>query len=277
MSIQAGVLCALVYVLLYALDYGFLSWQCLIRPIVVAPLTGLVLGDLSTGIVMGASLEAIFMGISAVGGSVPSDALSGSIIAVAYAILVGGDSAVETGLALAITIGTVMASISSMLNALWGGLAPFWERLAAECNPKKFFAINVVVCVLATLPSAIVIFLGVSFGVDSLQAALDACPAWVITGLSTAGSMMTAVGFGILLSQIWSAEVAVFFFVGFVLAESLGLSSLGVAVIAAGIALLYFFIERDIISRRGSGEDKGSAEAELASEFKPANTEEDFF
>lgn len=269
MSIQAGILCALVYIALYIIDYGFLSWQCLIRPIVVAPLTGLVLGDLGTGIIMGASLEAIFMGISAVGGSVPSDALSGSIIAVAYAILVGGDDAIETGLALAMTIGTIMSSITSMFSALWGGLAPFWERQAAECKPTKFFLINVIVAVIATLPAAIIIFLGVSFGVDSLQSALNACPAWVMTGLSTAGSMMTAVGFGILLSQIWSAEVAVFFFVGFVLTQSLGLSSLGVAVIAAGVALLYFFIEKDIVARKGSGE------VEVAT--KPANTEEDFF
>lgn len=271
MSTTAGLLCALVYVIIYVIDYGFLSWQCLIRPLVVAPLTGLVLGDIGTGIIMGASLEAIFMGISAVGGSVPSDSLSGSIIAVAYAILVGGDGAIETGLTLAMTIGTIMASFASMLSALWGSLAPFWERLAAEAKPKKFFIVNVCVAVLATLPSAIIIFFGVSFGVDSLQSVLDACPAWVMTGLSTAGSMMTAVGFGILLSQIWSADVAIFFFVGFVLTQSLGLSSLGVAVIAAGVALLYFFIEKDIVSRKGSGA------VDDAPELKPANTEEDFF
>lgn len=271
MSIQAGLICALVYVFIYSLDYYFLSWQCLIRPIVVAPLTGLLLGDLGTGIVMGASLEAIFMGISAVGGSIPSDCLSGAIIAVAYAIMVGGDGAVETGLALAMTIGTIMASINSMCMAAWGALAAFWEKLAAECNPRKFYLVNVVVAILTTLPAALVIFAGVSFGVDSLQSALNACPAWVMTGLSTAGSMMTAVGFGILLSQIWSADVAVFFFVGFVLTQSLGLTSLGVAVIAAGVALLYFFIEKDIIAH------KGSATEEAAPELKPANTEEDFF
>ena len=271
MSIQAGFLCALVYVLVYAIDYYFLSWPWLIRPIVVAPLTGLVLGDLGTGIVMGASLEAIFMGISAVGGSIPSDCLSGAIIAVAYAILVGGDGAVETGLALAMTIGTIMASINSMCMAAWGALAAYWERLAAECKPKKFYIINVIVAIITTLPAAAVIFAGVSFGVESLQNALNACPAWVMTGLSTAGSMMTAVGFGILLSQIWSADIAVFFFVGFVLTKSLGLSSLGVAVIAAGVALLYFFIEKDIVSH------KGSSAAEPAPELKPANTEEDFF
>ena len=90
MSITAAIICAVVYAVINWLDPYTLSWQCLNRPIVVAPLVGLLLGDFQTGIIMGASLEAIFMGISAVGGSVPSDCLSGSIIAVAYAIVVGG-------------------------------------------------------------------------------------------------------------------------------------------------------------------------------------------
>lgn len=104
MSITAAIICAVVYAVINWLDPYTLSWQCLNRPIVVAPLVGLLLGDFQTGIIMGASLEAIFMGISAVGGSIPSDCLSGSIIAVAYAIVVGGDGAMETGLALSLTI-----------------------------------------------------------------------------------------------------------------------------------------------------------------------------
>lgn len=124
MSITAAIICAVVYAVINWLDPYTLSWQCLNRPIVVAPLVGLLLGDFQTGIIMGASLEAIFMGISAVGGSIPSDCLSGSIIAVAYAIVVGGDGAMETGLALSLTIGTVMTTINTMLMPLWAGLAP---------------------------------------------------------------------------------------------------------------------------------------------------------
>lgn len=37
------------------------------RPIVVAPLTGLLLGDVQTGLLVGASLESIFMGVVNVG------------------------------------------------------------------------------------------------------------------------------------------------------------------------------------------------------------------
>lgn len=63
-------------------------------------LAGLVLGDFHTGIVMGAALESIFMGISAIGGSIPADATTASIIAVAYTILTG--STAEAGLAIAL-------------------------------------------------------------------------------------------------------------------------------------------------------------------------------
>lgn len=37
------------------------------RPIVVAPLAGLLLGDVQTGLIVGASLESIFMGVVNIG------------------------------------------------------------------------------------------------------------------------------------------------------------------------------------------------------------------
>lgn len=109
-----------------------------------------------------------------------------------------------------------------------------------------------VVNFIACLPGAAIIFLGVAFGIEGLQAGLAACPAWVMTGLAAAGTMMTAVGFGILLSMIWSTDIAVFFFVGFICAKSLGLSSLGIAVIGAAIALTLFFIDKRIIDAKNA-------------------------
>lgn len=47
--------------------------------------------------------------------------------------------------------------------------------------------------------------------------------------------------------MIWSTDIAVFYFVGFICAKSLGLSSLGIAVIGAAIALTLFFIDKRII------------------------------
>lgn len=272
MSITAAIACAAVYWCIYMLDQYLLSWQCLNRPLVVGPLIGFVLGDLNTGLVMGASLEAVFMGISAIGGSIPSDCLSGTIISVAYAILVGGDGAMEAGLALSLSIGTVMSSITNMFTPVWAALAPYWEKLAAECKPRKFLIQNILVDAVTALPGVIIIFLGVAFGIEGLETGLEACPDWVMTGLSAAGSMMTAVGFGILLSMIWSADICIFYFVGFIFAKSLGLSSLGIAVIGTAIALTLFFLEKNIISAKNSMAAVGPASVP-----GPANSEEDFF
>ena len=133
--IQSGLICALVWILMQGTD-RLLGWQTLQRPIVTATVTGFLLGDIRTGMIMAASLEAIFMGISAIGGSIPSDACASSIIAVAYTILTGAD--VETGLALAMPIGTLMGSANEMWKPVLAALAPYWEKMAGSGKEKSY-------------------------------------------------------------------------------------------------------------------------------------------
>ena len=237
------------------------------RPIVVAPILGLLLGDFQTGIIMGASLESIFMGISAIGGSVPADALSASIVAVCYTVLTGSD--VETGLAIALPIGTVMASLSSILLSFSSALAPYWEKLALSGKPGRFLTQNLIFSgLIYPLPNVIIIFLGIAFGVTGLNSALAALPPFVMTGLTAASSMMVAVGFAILISMIWSKDVASFFFVGYVMAKILKMDSLSIAIIGGAIAITMFFYEKQLIDVKNSM---------VASEQKPSDDEEDFF
>lgn len=273
MSIASAALaCTLVYYIVNQME-TFLCWQTLTRPIVIAPIVGLVLGDFHTGIVMGASLEATFMGISAIGGVIAANPTTGSIIAVAYAIVGGGGATPETittGLTLAMTIGTLMVPIENIFDNLWLLLVPYWENLAAKAEPKKFLIQNIVVSFIAAIPKAIVLYIAISVGVEGLTRFAESCPAWIMTGLSAAGGMMTAIGFAILLSMIWDAKICVFYFVGFVLAQSLGLSSLGIAVIGAAVALVVFFLKKDIV-------DATKNNAGVVASSGPANSEEDFF
>ena len=178
--IQSGLICAFVWLLVQGMD-RMLSWQTLQRPIVTATLTGLLLGDLHTGIVMAASLEAIFMGISAIGGSIPSDACSSSIIAVAYTILTGAD--VETGLALAMPIGTLMGTANEMWKPVLAAFAPYWERLAGSGNVKSFRA-QVIASgwILDRLPQTIVLFAAITFGVQGLEHVMNNMPAFIMAG-----------------------------------------------------------------------------------------------
>ncbi len=265
--ITVALIGTLTYWIFFVLDPYILSWQCLNRPIVVAPILGLLLGDFQTGIIMGASLESIFMGISAIGGSVPADALSASIVAVCYTVLTGSD--VETGLAIALPIGTVMASLSSILLSFSSALAPYWEKLALSGKPGRFLTQNLIFSgLIYPLPNVIIIFLGIAFGVAGLNSALAALPPFVMTGLTAASSMMVAVGFAILISMIWSKDVASFFFVGYVMAKILKMDSLSIAIIGGAIAITMFFYEKQLIDVKNSM---------VASEQRPSDDEEDFF
>ena len=77
--------------------------------------------------------------------------------------------------------------------------------------------------------------------------------------------MMTAVGFAILMTMIWSKEVGGFFFVGFVLAKYLGLGTLPIAILLAVVALGVFFNEKRFI------------EISAVSKNVKESQEEDFF
>ena len=268
MSVMSvAIIGTLAYWFFYVLDPYILSWQCMNRPIVVAPILGLLLGDFQTGIIMGASLESIFMGISAIGGSVPADALSASIIAVCYTVLTGSD--VETGLAIALPIGTIMASLSSIFLSVGSALAPYWEKLAVTKKPGNFLAQNLIFSgIISPLPNIIIIFLGIAYGVTGLNQAFQALPPFFMTGLTAASSMMVAVGFAILISMIWSKEVASFFFVGYIMAKILKMDSLSIAIIGAAIAITMFFYEKQLIDMKNM---------RMAAEKKPSEEEEDFF
>lgn len=244
-STYAALVAALVYLIIVFVEDGFLSWDCLGRPIVVAPLTGLLLGDFHTGVIMGASLEAIFMGIFAIGGSLPANATAGSSIAVAYTILTG--SSPEAGLAIAFPIGTLIATVRTLIQPFRSALAAYWEKLALEDNHKKFVFMNYLVQFAINIPATIVIYLGVAYGAENLQNLLNSCPDWVMRGINASSSMMVAVGIAILCSMIWNNQIGCFFFIGYVLSKCVGLDSLSIAIIGAGIAITMFFGEKEIV------------------------------
>ena len=265
----AALKICIVYFLLNYVDEILLSWQCLTRPIVIAPLAGLVLGDLRTGIIMGAELEAIFMGISAIGGVIAADATLSSVIAVAYTILTG--SSVADGVALAFPIGTVLTSVNSLSMSLVANpMAAYWENLAVK-DLKKFATQNYLFAAVMKLIPTIVLFVAVAYGVDGLNRLLGALPAFVMTGLGAASGMMIGVGFAILTSMIWDKEVGIFFFVGYVMVAYLHMDTVAIAIIGAAVAITMFFTNKRIIDAKNEVINAGVKVNEAV------NDEEDFF
>lgn len=260
--IQSALIASIIYYIFYVLDFT-VGWQTLTRPIVAAPIIGLALGDLQTGIVMGASLEAIYMGISAVGGSVPADAFSGTIIAVAFTILTG--ASVEEAIAISFPIATVMAMLNAIMMPVFAFAVPVFDKLSKEGNTSGYNRAHIGFLMLVMpLVNTVVMFLSIAFGIEKLQLLLAQLPPFIMAGITAASGMLPVIGFGILTSMIWSKETGMYLFVGFVLAKYLGLGPVPIAIIGTVIAVAGFFRDKQISDAK-----------QLLS--TTSNDEEDFF
>lgn len=224
---------------------NLLAWDATWRPLFFGWLVGTLLGDMKTGLLMGAELEALYMGISAIGGVTASDAWFGTLFPVAWVILTGADK--NAALALAVPIGTVLNYINTLTSPIGISLLGLYDKYAAENNQKAYTILHYIyVFLVAPLPRTIVVFIIIYLGIGNLGSITDSMPIWLINGLDVAGGMLVAVGFGILTSMIWSAKLGVFFFVGFVFSEFIGLSTIAIAILAIAIAISMFLINKKI-------------------------------
>src|ERR1700749_4358547 len=91
----------------------FIGTTLLSRPLVLGPLVGLVLGDVTQGTIIGGTLELIFMGNIKVGAAIPPDVVTGGVLGTAFAII--SHKGVGIALALAIPISILAEMLLSAL------------------------------------------------------------------------------------------------------------------------------------------------------------------
>lgn len=101
MSIVQVLTLTLVFWALGALDVWF-AMPMIDQPLVIGLVTGLILGDITSGVRMGAHLQLVFLGVMGIGGTLPPDANTGTLIGTAFAITLKQD--IEVALAFAIPV-----------------------------------------------------------------------------------------------------------------------------------------------------------------------------
>jgi fructoselysine and glucoselysine-specific PTS system IID component len=214
----------------------FLGTTLLSRPLVLGPLVGLVLGDVTQGLIIGATLELIFMGNIKVGAAIPPDVITGGVLGTAFAIISGKGPAIA--LAIAVPVSILAEMVISGLFVLRAMLNKKFNQYADEGDFKGIQRLHILSGLLRPVLMGIIIMLALQLGAGAMKTFLDMIPAWVQTGLQVAGNMLPALGFALLMNLMFNKNMAPYFFLGFMLAAYLKLPVIAIGGFGLIIALL---------------------------------------
>lgn len=213
----------------------------LAQPISQALVFGLLFGNVKEAMLIGVAVELVYVGVVAAGAQFPSDETLAGCIAIPIALATGIGP--EMAVAIAVPFGALGVLMDQIRRTIHTELAHLCDKAAEKGDDKAIArATTVYPYIIGFLLRFPFPFLIVYFGADTAQKILDVLPEWVMTGLSTAGGVLPAMGFAIILMLIGKATLMPFFFVGFFLVQYFGISTMTAAVfgipIAIGIVLM---------------------------------------
>jgi fructoselysine and glucoselysine-specific PTS system IIC component len=225
------------------------------RPIVLAPLVGLIMGDLQTGLLLGAVLETYFLGTVVIGGYQAPDAGVSSILATAFAINSGMDT--DAALLLAVPIAVIMTSLQNVLWASFSFTSKIADRYAEKGEERGVYGIMFLEMFLNTMLKFCVVFFAWLYGNAAVEAFINQLPPVVLNGMAISGGVLPAIGLAILVSMIMNKKNAPYFFLGFAAVGFFGISTIGVAVLGVILILLKFDFS-DMIQKFKSSDLQGT-------------------
>jgi fructoselysine and glucoselysine-specific PTS system IIC component len=235
---QAVQVVLIILIAFFAYMHSYMGSTMHNRPIVVAPLVGLVLGDWQTGVIIGATLELVFMGAFPVGASNPPDFVSGTIISTAYVILSGSE--VTAAVVLAVPIATLVLlfdNIQMTFVLTWA--SHIADKYAEAGDIKGVERVQILFGIGNKVVLALVVGLGYMVGVPVIEKILSYVPEFVTYGLDVAAGVIPAIGFAMLARMMISKKTAAFLILGFLLAAYLNISVTGIALFGLVVALIY--------------------------------------
>ena len=225
------------------------------RPLVVATLVSLVYGDIQTGLMFGAQMELLSMGLVGIGAhsGMPEITL-GSAICTAFICGNGDDP--DLALTLSLPISTFAASMAYLSWVPLNHLLSEKAKKAASVGDIKTMEL----CQWGGLFNYfffpfLLTLVALIAGAPIFEWLIKVIPSWVTTGISAASGVLPALGFALLMQLTFSWKMSPYLFIGFVAVAFFGLSNVGVAVVAAIIAVLVFMNDGSSNNQEGVADD----------------------
>ena len=172
-------------------------------PVFAGFITGLIMGDVTTGLLIGGNLQLFVLGVGTFGGASRIDATSGAVLATAFSVSQG----IDTALAIT-TIAVPVAALLTYFDVLGRMTTTFFAHrvdAAIERFDYKGIERNYLLGAIPwALSRALPVFFALAFGGAFVQSVVDFVEAykWVADGLTLAGRMLPGLGFAILLRYL---------------------------------------------------------------------------
>lgn len=223
-------------------------------PLVLCPIVGVLCGDLTTGVLCGATLQLFFLGVIGIGGTLPADAAVGSLVGTAFSIGMG--QSVEVALTFAVPVSMLGTTFNFLAHLIRTLCTPLSARLAAEGNQRGLEWLHRSLALIPTLPKYLAVFAVLALGSGAAEQIIQALPEVLIDGLSQASRLMPAVGIAMLMKMLSRKNLAVYFFLGVLLASFFGQSPFSVALIGVAAAWIIVPLEnKKPAANRSEAED----------------------
>lgn len=221
----------------WACEWGM--WTIQMQPFVAGSLVGLVLGDWQTGVTIAATIQLIYMGQIQVGGVSAYDFTFAGYIAPAIAIVSNMEPSVAVTVAVAVgSLGLIPGNIYMSVNALWVHMA---DKYVEKGETKNLWIFNWLLPVCsATVLYGIPAFVAVYFGSEYLESFMASLPEWINGGLAAVGTLLPALGIGMMFKAVYNKKFVAFAIFGYILSGYFGLSIIGTALFAIACVLIYW-------------------------------------
>ena len=218
-------------------DYA-LGTSLLKNPIVLGPLVGLVLGDVTKGIIIGSTLELAFIGAQSIGAFVPPNVVVGGVLGTAFAITTGKGAEVAVTLAYPIAL---LASIfeNLFMSAIFPLTGTWADKYAEKGNYRAIEMIHIGDGIVQSLTFALLVVFGFLIGSGQVETLVNSIPAVITDGLTIATGLLPVMGFAMLARMILTKRLLPFYFLGFLLTAYIGVPVLGVALLSIIIGIEY--------------------------------------
>jgi PTS system mannose-specific IIC component len=208
------------------------------RPLISGFFTGIIIGDVQMGLLIGGTLELMALGVYTYGGATIPEYSVGAILGTYF----GSSMGFEVGIALAIPAALLLSNLDVLnrfLNFIFVHRA---DTYAEQGNTRSFDRMMVIFShMIWGFTRAIPVFLAIAFGepaVRALNSFFEAYP-WINKGISTAGGILPALGFAMLLKIMPVSKYPAFLLLGFVMFAYLKMPLVGIAIAAVAIALVF--------------------------------------